>query len=144
MDAVEILLIEDDDIDATFLEKAFVDVWPDAHLVRVEDGERGLEILDEFSPNLILLDLMLPGLSGLNTLTEIKRRDALLGVPVIVCSGSDARRDVVNSYKYHANAYVVKPQSPAGYRKLVRSIKDFWEKRRSLVDGVLNISGMNE
>jgi len=45
---------------------------------------------------------------------------------VLICSGSDAREDVLNSYKSGANAYVVKPQSPAEYRSFVDGLKTFW------------------
>ena len=93
---------------------------------RACDGTKALQLLNERAPNLILLDLVMPGISGYDVLREIRGNSTYATIPVLVCSGSDAREDVINSQKLGANAYIVKPQSPAEYRSLAESLNNFW------------------
>jgi CheY-like chemotaxis protein len=112
-----VLLVEDDAGDALLVREA-LDRGHDAghrcHLVG--DGDAALrfarqsgEFADAPRPRLILLDLNLPGLSGLEVLGSLKSDDELRTIPVVVLSSSRHPADVSRSYRLHANAYIVKP-----------------------------------
>ena len=73
-------------------------------------------------PGLIILDLNLPGLHGLEVLAEIKADPDLMVVPVVVLSSSRNPGDIRRSYELHANAYVVKPEDPDGFDDVIRRI----------------------
>jgi two-component system, chemotaxis family, response regulator Rcp1 len=77
-------------------------------------------------PDLILLDLNLPRKDGREVLAEIKEDPELRVIPVVVLSTSETQRDVAETYRLHANAYVVKPVDLDRFIEVVRSIKDFW------------------
>lgn len=124
--SIGILLVEDDDTDAEFLQRALTKCNPEIEVIRASDGTSALQLLDKQSPDLILLDLVMPGISGYDVLREIRGNPTHATIPVLVCSGSDAREDVINSQKLGANAYIVKPQSPAEYRSLAESLNNFW------------------
>ena len=124
--SIGILLVEDDDTDAEFLQRALTNCNPELEIIRASNGTSALQLLDKQSPNLILLDLVMPGISGYDVLREIRGNSTYATIPVLVCSGSDAREDVINSQKLGANAYIVKPQSPAEYRSLAESLNNFW------------------
>jgi CheY-like chemotaxis protein len=77
-------------------------------------------------PDLILLDLKLPGRDGLEVLAEIKRDERLRTIPLVVISASDSAEDVRRSYGLHANAFVAKPLDPQKFLEAVGSIEEFW------------------
>ena len=130
---IEILLVEDNPADADLTQEKMEQAKIINRMHVVEDGETALEFLYKTgpftgapTPELILLDLNLPGIDGREVLTEIKQNDALRVIPVVVLTSSDADEDIVRSYKLHANAYVRKPVDLAGYQKIVTAIDDFW------------------
>ncbi|MEP3629851.1 MAG: response regulator [Hyphomicrobiales bacterium] len=124
--SIRILLVDDDDIDADFLQRALVKSNSEIEITRASDGQRALQLLNDQTPDLIILDLVMPGIHGFDVLLEIRSNSTYATIPVLVCSGSDARDDVINSQKMGANAYIVKPQSPAEYRSLAESLNSFW------------------
>ena len=124
--SLRILLAEDDDVDAMFLQKSFAECDPAIQIIRATNGESALQAINDQTPDLILLDLVMPGTHGFDVLREIRGDSTYAAVPVLVCSGSDAREDVIKSHKLGANAYIVKPQSPADYRALAKSLHSFW------------------
>lgn len=124
--SIRILLIEDDDVDANFLQRAFAKCNPAIEITRASDGTRALQLLKNQTPDLILLDLVMPGTHGFDILREIRGNSTHATTPVLVCSGSDVSDDVIKSHKLGANAYIVKPQSPADYRSLAESLNNFW------------------
>ena len=123
---VHLLLIEDDDVDADFLQKALTKCNPAIEIIRASDGEKALQLMNGQTPDLILLDLVMPGIHGFDVLRAIRGNSTYATMPVLVCSGSDARDDIVKSYKLGANAYIVKPQSPSEYRAFAQSLNNFW------------------
>jgi CheY-like chemotaxis protein len=95
----------------------------------VSDGIQAMRFLRQAGgfttaprPGLILLDLRLPGRSGLDVLAEIKTDPGLLPIPVVVLTSSDAREDIQRSYALHANAYVAKPADFNGYAGVIHQI----------------------
>jgi CheY-like chemotaxis protein len=131
MRSPDIFYVEDDQDFAFILEHAVREVKEDLVLNVVEDGRDAIltlekYALDKFRPKLILLDLNLPGLSGLDLLKRIKEIPFLRLTPVILFSTSDDPLDVKASYEFGANAYITKP---TGYNNLVdcvRSLHEFW------------------
>ena len=77
-------------------------------------------------PDLILLDLNLPGMSGLQVLERIRANDALMHIPVIVMTSSTAPEDVLAAYRGHANSFISKPVRPQEFLDAVRSLESYW------------------
>jgi len=129
----KILLIEDNAGDAVLLREAFNCVGIDQHIEVATDGERALDAVSNYEeldtsdrPDLVLLDLNLPGLNGKEVLSSIRNNLALQTLPVVVLSSSSAATDIADAYELRANAYVVKPTEMSGYLDMVRSLHDFW------------------
>jgi CheY-like chemotaxis protein len=102
-------------------------------LYSVPDGIEALNFLHRRGPyvgaprpNLILLDINMPRLGGLETLSAVKSDPELSPIPVIMLSTSIAPSDVTKSYQAHANCYLQKPTDLSRYVKLVQAIEDFW------------------
>src|ERR1700754_2829040 len=93
------------------------------------DGESALEYLrtpGRRLPDLILLDLNLPGIDGREVLAEIKS-DALLSIiPVVILTTSRAEEDILRTYRLHANCYITKPVDFQQFIRVVQSIEQFW------------------
>jgi CheY-like chemotaxis protein len=131
--ALDVLLVEDDPGDALITREAFERSQIPNLLHVVDDGEKALNFLRRVSeyqdaprPSLILLDINLPRLSGLEVLTELKSDRDLLAIPVVVLTTSGAQEDILRSYQLHANAYVTKPVAFDLYTEAVRQIDDFF------------------
>ena len=137
-----ILLVEDDDAHAHLIE-FFLQEQPQAiHVDRVRDGEEALAYLfahrpDETAgssrdasehplPALILLDLRLPKLDGLEVLRQIKATPDLCGIPVVILSTSEAEADVEAAYALHANGYLVKPFDATQYAEMAEALVTYW------------------
>lgn len=129
----EILLVEDNPADA---ELAMIGLRDDAGINNIHvvgDAEEAWEFLKQEGvhagaprPDIVLLDLNLPGLSGGELLRSIKSDDDLRSIPVIVLSTSDADQDIRSAYGAHANAYMVKPVDFQQFRRLLEGFKQYW------------------
>ncbi|PSB25891.1 response regulator [Chlorogloea sp. CCALA 695] len=138
---VEILLVEDSPSDANLIIKGFnqsnvkgfnQDRIPN-NLHWVEDGETAMEYLhqqDEYAsvprPDLILLDLNLPGMDGREVLAAVKSDPSLKLIPVVVLTTSADEHDVLRSYNLNANCYVTKPLDVHQFIQVVQLISTFW------------------
>ncbi|RVX44667.1 response regulator receiver domain-containing protein [Nonomuraea polychroma] len=130
---IEVLLVEDDQGDILLTKEAF-----DYNKVRnrlnvVNDGEQAMAYLrqedgyaDAPRPDLILLDLNLPRMSGMEVLREVKADSTLRMIPVVILTTSEAEEDIIHSYQLHANAYVSKPVDFEQFIRVVRQIDDFF------------------
>jgi chemotaxis family two-component system response regulator Rcp1 len=132
-DTFRVLLVEDDLDDVELTREALKVAKFSLDLRVVNDGEAALRFLrrqKEFTgaptPDMIFLDLNLPGLDGRGVLQQIKEDDALKHIPVIVLSTSGAEEDILKSYKLHANAYVRKPIGLDTFVDVVHAIEQFW------------------
>jgi CheY-like chemotaxis protein len=126
---VELLLVEDSFGDAALAREAFAGAKLANHLLIAADGEealRALNAMDRPRPDLILLDLNLPRMSGLEVLKAIKASPSLREIPVVVLTGSDASADVRESYALGANAYIVKPVHFERLEEIVTALERFW------------------
>lgn len=133
---IEILLVDDSEFDCRLTLEALKDAKLRNTIHVVNDGEAALEYLRRAGarrPDLILLDLNLPGLDGREVLEEIKADPDLKHIPVVILTTSRAEADILRSYQSHANCYVTKPVDLEQFSKVVRSIETFWFSVVSLV-----------
>lgn len=129
----EILLVDDSRGDALLAQRAFAECKISTAVTIASTGEMALEILrgqgeyaDRRLPDIILLDLRLPRMSGAEVLTAIKEDIRFKHIPVIVLSSSGAGEIIMQCYRSHANAYLVKPGDMAQYRSAIEVIERFY------------------
>jgi two-component system, chemotaxis family, response regulator Rcp1 len=129
---VEILYVEDNPADVELWRDALAEL-PACSVRAVVDGASALDYLrqtgsytDATSPDLILLDISLPGLDGHRVLAEVKNDPALHLIPVVVLSTSARKEEITRAYELGANAYVIKPLQLNRFRDTVRAIYSFW------------------
>jgi two-component system, chemotaxis family, response regulator Rcp1 len=130
---IEILLVEDNAGDVRLLREVLLETNKTIHLHAVGDGVEAMEFLryqgkylNAPRPNLILLDLHMPKMNGLEVLAEAKSDPRLRTIPIIVLTSSGAERDVERSYKLMANCYLSKPGEFNEFENLVKCLNDFW------------------
>jgi chemotaxis family two-component system response regulator Rcp1 len=130
---VEILLVEDSlaDIELTRLGLREGKIADNLSVTR--DGDEAMTFLrregcyaDAPRPDLILLDLNLPGKDGREVLAEIKADTDLKNIPVVILTTSHAEEDVLRAYGLHANAYMTKPVDFQQFLKVVEAVEGFW------------------
>lgn len=131
---MRILLVEDINADAILLREALVDAGLGSALVVVGNGRDALDLLRaaQTLPQLVLLDLNLPGVSGRQVLEDIRADPRLEALPVVVLSTSNSPADVAFAYGHNANAYVRKPNGFEALSAVARSIRDFWTRTATL------------
>jgi two-component system, response regulator len=128
--AVEILLIEDNPDDAGLTIRALKKYNLANHLLHLQDGEEALNFIfsDQLKgmPKVILLDLKMPKVDGIEVLRKIKSDETKKVIPVVVLTSSKEERDIVESYKLGVNAYIVKPVDFDKFVKAISEIGFFW------------------
>ncbi|PWR11223.1 response regulator [Micromonospora acroterricola] len=136
---LQVLLVEDDPADATLIEDAFVAHALPAGLHHVPDGVEAMAFLrreeahaDAPRPDLILLDLNMPRMSGQEVLAAVKTDEQLKAIPVIVFTTSAVDTDVLASYSAHANAYVTKPMDLDSFGRVIAEIHRFYGRTVAL------------
>ena len=108
-----ILLADDDDYYAMIIERALKQVVQvPLEIRRARTGDEALSVLEDFVPDLLLLDLKMPGMAGHDASEVIKADDRLRSVPVAILSSSDRDADVAKSYLLGGNHYITKPGTP--------------------------------
>lgn len=135
-DRVEILLVEDNPNDVELTLHAFKKYNLTNHIHIVRDGAEALEFVFgtgtyagrnvENSPRIILLDLKLPKVDGLEVLQRIKGDPRTRSVPVVVLTSSREERDIVESYQLGVNSYIVKPVDFDQFTEAVRQLGLYW------------------
>ena len=133
---ITVLLVEDDPAHAEIVRRNFEDFGMANRLVHVSDGQFALDYLyrlGEFGsaelaprPGLVLLDLRLPRVEGLEVLRIIKSDPALSSIPVVILTTSSAESDMVRAYGSHANSYLVKPVGLPQFMDLMKMLGYYW------------------
>ncbi len=133
-----ILIADDDPGDRMLIRRALSAESFGKNIVTVRDGEEALDYLlrrDKYSnladlplPNLLILDLNMPRIDGMQVLQAMSENNALRMVPVVIFSTSDQCADVQESYGHGAWYYIVKPAGIAGFEKMVGVLRHFWER----------------
>jgi CheY-like chemotaxis protein len=134
-----VLLIEDSPGDVRLTREAFRQVDEALQLHVAADGAEAIGFLRHEGihahaprPDLILLDLNLPGMDGRQVLAEIKRDDCLQTIPTLILTTSEADADIAAVYLLQANCYLTKPVEFETFEGLVKNISEFWLKKASL------------
>jgi two-component system response regulator len=134
-EAVEILLVEDSDADAELIARSLRKSKVVNKVVRLRDGVEALEFIfreGAFSqrrggnPRLILLDLKMPRLGGIDVLRRLKGDERTSMIPIVVLTSSAEEQDVVNSYKLGVNSYLVKPVEFSVFTDVIKQTGLYW------------------
>lgn len=134
-EAVEILLAEDSDADAELVVRALRKSNVVNNVVRVRDGVEALDFIfreGSFAnrrggqPRLILLDLKMPRLGGIDVLRRLKADEKAKVIPVVVLTSSAEERDVIESYKLGVNSYLVKPVEFSAFSGVITQAGLYW------------------
>ena len=133
---IEILLVEDDPSDAELALHALKKCKVASHILQVRDGAEALDFLfcrGQFSardarihPVLVLLDLKLPKLDGLQVLRQIKNDPRTRAIPVILLTSSKEESDMATGYQLGVNSYIQKPVNFAEFQEVVRQLGMYW------------------
>jgi CheY-like chemotaxis protein len=130
---VEILLVEDNPGDALLTQQHLKKSKVCNNLHVVEDGLSAMAFLrqeghyaDAPRPDLILLDLNIPGKDGREVLAEVKDDEDLRLIPIVVFTSSDSDEDILRCYRAHANCYITKPIDFEQFHRVIKSIEEFW------------------
>jgi CheY-like chemotaxis protein len=129
----EVLLVEDNDDDVELTRLGFRRAKLVVNLHRVEDGEKCLAFLrkqGEYqnapTPDLILLDLNMPKMSGREVLAEMIKDDHLKGLPVVILTTSEQEEEILKMYKMRCSSYIVKPVDFDKFQKIIATIAEYW------------------
>ena len=131
MKNLDILLVEDNEGDILLTLEAFEDSRIVNHITVLKDGKA---VIDFFStlkspddmPQLILLDINLPKVSGHEVLLFLKNHEIFKTIPVIMLTTSSSEKDILLSYKNHVNCYITKPIDVNDFMSAITKIEDFW------------------
>ena len=130
---ISILLVEDNEGDIILTLEALKEAKIHNEINVVRDGDAALQYLgkegqykDAETPDLILLDINLPKVDGIEVLAKIKSNEDLMVIPVVMLTTSDSEKDIFQSYQSHANCYITKPVNFENFMDVIQTIKDFW------------------
>ncbi|MBO6522416.1 MAG: response regulator [Balneolaceae bacterium] len=133
---VEILLVEDSNHDAELTLRALKKNNITNNIVRLRNGEEALDFIfgrGEYQqrsiknqPKVVLLDLKMPKVDGMEVLKEIRNNKETENLPVVILTSSKEERDVIESYKLGVNSFIVKPVEFGSFTKAVAEIGFYW------------------
>jgi len=125
-----ILLVEDDMVDVMTIKRALGELGISKELVHCRNGEEAIKYLnDEYNkaPSLILLDLNMPKMNGIEFVKEIKSDNIFKKIPIVVLTTSDNVKDIKESFELSVAGYMIKPSDYTEFVKTVRIIRDYWD-----------------
>lgn len=130
-DNFHIVLVEDNIGDVILAKEAFENNGITDELIVAANGQEALEILNELSnkgilPKLILLDLNMPIINGLEFLGTMRKNDKYKFIPTILLTTSSAEKDIRQAYNVGANAYLVKPFDNDEFNEMIKRLVEFW------------------
>jgi len=133
---VDILLVEDDYEEAELTIRSLKRNNIVNNIIHFDDGPEALDYIfcqgkysveeNRKNPKLILLDLNLPKINGLEILKRIKQNDATCTIPVVMLTSSKEEKDIIESYKLGVNSYIVKPVVFDSFSKAIQDLKMYW------------------
>ncbi|ANW96914.1 transcriptional regulator [Wenyingzhuangia fucanilytica] len=126
--SLKILLIEDDAIEVMKFNRAISSLNLSHKMVNAINGEEGLKILEQKDrlPNIILLDLNMPKINGIEFLTILKNNPNLRHIPTIILSTSNNQKDLLECYKLGISGYVLKPLKYEEYVSKIEKLLAYW------------------
>jgi CheY-like chemotaxis protein len=135
---LKVLLVEDNKAHAELTRLGFKDCRCETEIHLVNDGEEAMDYLYKRGkygdknavarPDIVLLDLRLPKIDGLEVLRMIKSDKDLEEIPVIVLSTSDSEKDISKAYEYHVNSYLVKPDDFETFSQMLQDTGEYWSE----------------
>ena len=135
---LEVLLIEDNPHDAELAIRALEELNLTDHLIHLTDGQAALDFLFgtgnyegrdvNQQPKVILLDLKLPKINGIEVLRELRADERMKYIPIVVLTSSREERDIREAYHLGANSYVVKPMDFQSYLDVIGNLGSYWLK----------------
>ena len=132
-EAVNILLVEDDDAEVELVRRAFREAGVPNPIQRARDGAEALTMLrsgpgqaSTEHPRLVLLDLRMPGMDGLQFLSEVRADEEIADTVVFVLSGSADPKDIIAAYERHVAGYVLKSEQGTGFVGLLEMLDAYW------------------
>jgi CheY-like chemotaxis protein len=129
MEQLEILLVEDSAEDAEMTLRALRKNNLANRVHWVKDGQEALDYLEDAAaqaPKLVMLDLKMPKVDGIEVLRQLKARPETRAIPVVVMTSSNEERDVLEAYRLGVNSYVVKPVAFEAFLETVSKIGLYW------------------
>jgi CheY-like chemotaxis protein len=125
---LKVLLIEDNLIEIMKMKRTISLLKLEHTMQEAKNGEEALEILEDKSkfPDIILLDLNMPKMSGIEFLTIIKDSDELKHIPIIILTTSDNQKDLLECYRIGISGYVLKPLKYDDYVKKIETVLNYW------------------
>lgn len=134
---LRILLVEDDQIEKMKFNRAIKTLNLNCEVIVASDGEKALSLLktNEILPDIVLLDLNMPRLNGIEMLKQIKHHKALLHIPVIILTTSSNPIDLLECYKAGIAGYMLKPLKYDDYISKISKIINYWDSSE-LISGV--------
>ncbi|MBN2274113.1 MAG: response regulator [Bacteroidales bacterium] len=128
---ISILLVEDNVDHAHLIMRKLKSFQVANKIIHLEDGEAALQYLktafaEHNLPHIILLDLRLPKVDGLEVLRQIKTKPEYMEIPVVILTTSDTETDIAKAYHLHANSYLVKPVNFESFTELMEILGFYW------------------
>lgn len=124
--ARKMIVVDDDPVDVRFVLRAFSDAGSTLDITHVPDAKAASDRLDAEVFDYILLDINMPGTSGVDLLKRLRSQPRTAVTPVIMLSSSSSMTDINRAYESGANAYAVKPSTLSGYREFAEGFTRFW------------------
>ncbi|AXG72878.1 response regulator [Flavobacterium arcticum] len=126
--SLNILLIEDDAIEVMKFNRVLKNMESNHKIVEANNGEEALVILREqlIVPDIIVLDLNMPKINGIEFLTILKQDDVLKYIPAIILTTSDNHKDLMECYKIGIAGYIIKPLKYEDYVNRIKKLIDYW------------------
>ena len=134
-EAIEIVLVEDNPLDAELILRALAKAGLANNVLRLPDGQEALDYLfrrgryaerADTLPRLLLLDLKMPRVGGIEVLKTIKADERMRRIPVVIMTSSQEEKDIAQSYELGTNSYVVKPIEFGAFADIVRQAGFYW------------------
>lgn len=133
MNPIEILLVEDNEGDILLTTEALEESDIPTRITVVKDGEEALNFLQKKnnfnkskSPDLVLLDINLPKVNGIEVLRTIKSHEDLKHIPVVILSTSSSEEDILKCYSNYASCFITKPLSAHSFTEIISSVPNFF------------------
>lgn len=133
---IKIILVEDDENDSQFIKLCLKKFVEPENLFHFENGADILDFIfkkgkfinraEDALPNLILLDLKTPKVTGLEVLQKLKTDETTKSIPVVIITSSNEEKDLKHSYQYGANSFIVKPIDYETFARTIESVGQYW------------------
>lgn len=133
---LKILLVEDNIIEILKLKRAIENLGMSHEVLEAENGEIALDSIkqEEINPDIVLLDLNMPKMNGLEFLAKVRNDESMRHLPIIILSTSNNNRDLMEAYKLGVSGYILKPLKYDDYVKKIEFTLQYWSNNELITD----------